>query len=132
MEEGKLPSARELGETAGTYAAKMFNEMFSEAMDKKEDIIEVLVKAITIIEGMASREYEPMSLAEITEKSGLDKTGIYRILKTLEARGWAEQTEDKSWRLTPRFIRFAEDYRLGRDRYFRKLDERDRNYLGRM
>ena len=99
---------------------------------EKPETIEVLDKAISIIEGIASREYEPMSLAEITEKSGLDKTGIYRILKTLEARGWAEQTEDKFWRLTPRFIRFAEDYRLGRDRYFRKLDERDRNYLGRM
>ena len=101
------------------------------ATRKEEQTIGVLDKTIMIIEGLASREYEPTTLEELTEKSGLDKSGIYRILKTLEANGWAEQTE-KSWRLTPRFIRLSEDYRLGRDRFFRKLDERDRNYLGRM
>jgi DNA-binding IclR family transcriptional regulator len=100
-------------------------------LEEKDQVIEVLDKAITILEGLAGREYEPMTLAELTEKSGLDKTGIYRILKTLEVRGWTEQVE-KSWRLTTRYIRFAEDYRLGRDNYFRKLDERDHNYLGRV
>lgn len=92
--------------------------------------IAVLYKALRIIEGLAGREYDPMSLAELAERSKLDKSGVYRILRTLEANGWAEQ-RDKLWRLSHRLIGLAEAYRLGRDRFYRKLDETDRNYLGR-
>lgn len=104
----------------------------SDYMELKKVLYRTVHKAKMIVEGMAGREYEPMTLAELTERSRLNKASVLRILQTLETVGWAEQTPDKTWRLTARFIRMAEDYRLGRDRYFRRLDEMDRNYLGRV
>ena len=98
--------------------------------DEKQDVIESVVKALAIVEGLAGREYEPVSLAELAEKSRQDKAGIYLILKTLEVCGYAEQSEEKGWRLTPRFIRLSEEYRIGMTKFIKRVDEKNRNYLG--
>jgi len=75
-----------------------------EDVNKVVDSTSYLGKVVLLVEGLAGREYEPMTLDEMTKKSGFDKASVLRILQGLEALGWAEQKE-KSWRLAPRLIR---------------------------
>lgn len=67
------------------------------AQSKNSYRIEVLEKAVAVIEVLTER-FETLSLTEIHRRRDLlSKPQIFRILKTLEGCGWVDR-DGKKWR----------------------------------
>lgn len=71
-------------------------------------LIPVLSKALDVLE-LLQRETEPQTLETLHEKTGISKTTVYRILKTLAHRGYVSQLPDGRYRAAsfPKKARFG-------------------------
>jgi IclR family KDG regulon transcriptional repressor len=86
---------------------------------KYEDkyIIDVLDKAIDILETLAGSEGKPLGASDLAEAIAISRGRVYRILKTLEARSMVVQ-EDKwggGYKLGTKFLELGESVRKGID-----------------
>lgn len=74
--------------------------------------IQAVDNALTLMEVLADEEQEAVSLSELALRLGLSKTRVFRLLATLEKRGYVEKADDKgrygrgpaSYDLAPRTI----------------------------
>jgi DNA-binding IclR family transcriptional regulator len=56
--------------------------------------IPTLSKALTVIDALAQSQ-GPVGISELSRRLGLTKNQVFRVLKTLEQRGYIHQVEDK-------------------------------------
>ncbi len=70
--------------------------------------IEALSKGLLVLEALEGKEFEPVTVAKIIERTELSRDLVTRSLKTLRLRGYAAQNEDGEWAIARRFISFAE------------------------
>jgi ribose transport system substrate-binding protein len=75
---------------------------------KRLYLIPILSKAFDVIE-MLEDKHSPLSLEEVYQTTKISKTSVYRILKTLEHRGYVAQVQNGQYRLVsrPRRLRFG-------------------------
>lgn len=80
----------------------------AKAKIKRLYVIPILSKALDVLE-MLEEVSGPVSLEEVFQKTGISKTSVYRILKTLVHRGYLAQTQSGHYRLVarPRRLRFG-------------------------
>lgn len=60
---------------------------------KSKETVQAIVRAIDVLESFTLQRPE-LTLSEISEKTRLNKTTVYRILQTLRYRGYIEQDRD--------------------------------------
>jgi DNA-binding IclR family transcriptional regulator len=65
--------------------------------------VRVLHKTLNILEALRS-ERSGLSLSELTFRVGLPKPTVYRIVATLESRGYLDRTSDGNYRLGRKFF----------------------------
>ncbi|MBO0722530.1 MAG: IclR family transcriptional regulator [Blastocatellia bacterium] len=65
--------------------------------------VRVLHKTLTILEILRS-DRSGLSLSELTSRVGLPKATVYRIVATLESRGYLDRTSDGNYRLGRKFF----------------------------
>jgi len=90
--------------------------------------IEVVEIACEVIRALSGNEFQPIDLKVITEQVGAAKDRVFRILKSLESAGFAEDTGE-GWKLAPALVQIAENFRLGITKFFREKDEEIEEYL---
>lgn len=75
---------------------------------KRLYVIPILSKALDVLE-LLEEVSGPVSLEEVFQRTGISKTSVYRILKTLVHRGYLAQTQNGQYRLVarPRRLRFG-------------------------
>ncbi len=75
---------------------------------KRLYLIPILSKAFDVLE-LLEKNNSPATLEEIFQKTQISKTSVYRILKTMEHRGYVNQAQDGRYRLVsrPRRLRFG-------------------------
>src|SRR5271157_2693669 len=75
---------------------------------KRHYLIPILSKALDVLE-LLENSHVPVALEDIYRKTGISKTSVYRILKTLVHRGYVAQAQDGLYRLVsrPRRLRFG-------------------------
>ena len=71
--------------------------------------VQVLDRAFWLIDIISERGTD-MSIAEITEKSGLNRSTAYRLAESLTAHGYLEKTENGHYRLGMRVVSLAGCY----------------------
>ena len=79
-------------------------------MTKRSDSkyeIESLTKGLLILESLEGRNFEPVSVKKIMERTGFSRDIVDRSLKTLRLNGYAVQLENKKWTIGRRLIRFS-------------------------
>lgn len=64
-------------------------------------LIPVLSKSLDVLE-LLEQQKQPMSLEQIYQRTGVSKTTVFRILKTLVHRGYVSRPEDGRYRLISR------------------------------
>lgn len=71
-------------------------------------LIPIFSKGLDVLE-LLEHVHGPVSLEDVYRQTGISKTSVYRILKTLVHRGYAAQTQDGQYRLVarPRRLRFG-------------------------
>lgn len=72
--------------------------------------IAVVEDAINVLEAFLPAE-RPLSLAELTEQTGLVKNKVFRILATLQAHSFVTRNEQGSYSLGLRMLEFGESVR---------------------
>ena len=71
-------------------------------------LIQSLDRALKILEVLADRD-EPISLTELAKTMELDNSTVYRLVSTLRAHGYAQQSSrDKKYRLGPKAIELGQ------------------------
>jgi len=75
---------------------------------KSSYVIPVLSKSLDVLE-LLEQHKRPLSLEQIYQRTGISKTTVFRILKTLVHRGYVARPEDGQYRLIsrPRKLRFG-------------------------
>lgn len=72
-------------------------------------INESFAKGLSVLEALEGMNFEPVNVQRITTRTGLSYDFCMRALRTLRWKGYAEETLG-GWRLTAKFLRFAERY----------------------
>src|SRR4051794_17465762 len=68
--------------------------------------VNVVLKALDVLESIAGRE--SMGLTELSLETGSNKASVYRILATLEARGFVTKDADsRRYQVGPRLVAIA-------------------------
>jgi ribose transport system substrate-binding protein len=77
-------------------------------MSKPSYLIPVLSKSLDVLE-LLEQQKQPLTLELIYQRTGISKTTVFRILKTLVHRGYVSRPEDGRYRLIsrPRKLRFG-------------------------
>ena len=80
----------------------------AKAKIKRLYLIPILSKALDVIE-LLEKDHAPLTLEDVYQKTGISKTSVYRILKTLAHRGYLAQMPNGQYRLVsrPRRLRFG-------------------------
>ena len=65
-----------------------------------------------VLDVLGDQPLTPIGVKSIVERLNIKRDSVFRALKNLEAGGWAEQTPDGNWRLTPRLTRLSEKVRV--------------------
>ena len=72
-------------------------------------IVSTLDKGLDVLEAIESSG-RPLTVAEIAESTGIQRTAVFRLLATLENRGYVERLPNKRYRCTSRRRRFLIGY----------------------
>lgn len=72
-------------------------------------------RVLVVFEAVA--EHQPVGVAELSRKLGLDKSAVQRALVTLAEQGWIQAREEQltRWETTPRILRIANGSRAKSD-----------------
>ncbi len=68
---------------------------------KRLYLIPILSKGLDVLE-LLEQVHGPISVEDVYRKTGISKTSVYRILKTLAHRGYVAQTQNGQYRLVAR------------------------------
>jgi IclR family KDG regulon transcriptional repressor len=74
----------------------------------KPSQVRVLLKTLDILEAIKQNP-ETMALADLSRKVGMPRPTVYRILTTLEARGYLDRQSDGSYRMATKFFSLQSD-----------------------
>lgn len=66
-----------------------------------------VTKAIKVLEALEGRNFEPVTVAKIMERTRLSRHIVEWNLKTFRLHGWVAQNERGEWTIGSRFVRFA-------------------------
>lgn len=77
-------------------------------ISKPSYLIPVLSKSLDVLE-LLEQQKQPLTLEQIYQRTGISKTTVFRILRTLVHRGYVSRPEDGRYRLIsrPRKLRFG-------------------------
>jgi hypothetical protein len=67
----------------------------------KDYLIEAVAKALKVFEALEGRNFEPVSVARVAQRTGFGRDFCFRALKTLKLAGYAKETLD-GWILGPK------------------------------
>jgi len=70
--------------------------------------VKVLHKTLDVLEAI-KRQASGLGLADVSRSVGVPKPTVYRILSTLEARGYLDRSEEGNYRLAKRFLQLQDD-----------------------
>lgn len=70
-----------------------------------------LDRGLTILEYLAENSSNPLSLAQMTRDLAMPKSSLFRLLATLETKGYVERDEEGRYRLGTKVLEFEEAYR---------------------
>lgn len=76
-----------------------------------DEFVEAFAKGLAVITAFADTR-RPMSLADLSERTGLSRAGVRRLVRTLQTLGYADQQEGR-FLLTPRTLRLGYAYLSG-------------------
>ena len=72
---------------------------------KKEDIVKAVDRALVLLSCYLETENERLGVTELSNKVGLHKNNVFRVLATLEFKGYVEQTKrTEAYTLGPRIL----------------------------
>jgi ribose transport system substrate-binding protein len=82
--------------------------MANAAAGKRMYLIPILSKTLDVLE-MLEEQKRPLTLEQIHQQTGISKTTVFRILRTLVHRGYVSRPEDGRYRLVsrPKKLRFG-------------------------
>lgn len=66
--------------------------------------IESVSKALAVLEALEGRNFEPVSVQKIMERTGFNRDTVDRNLKNFRLRGYAIQNERGEWSIGKRLI----------------------------
>lgn len=74
-----------------------------------------VVRAITILECLFEDDFKGKTLGEISADTNIPSTTAWRILKTIEAKGWVIDvpiagSKQGAWRLSTKIVGIADSY----------------------
>lgn len=79
-------------------------------------------KLILMVRALASREYDPMTLGEIAEMTGMPPATAIAKLKCMEENQWAEKVGD-GYRLGAGILSIAHKFYTGAQEHARRMQE---------
>jgi DNA-binding IclR family transcriptional regulator len=86
--------------------------------ERSQYTIETLDVALDVIEALQAAEGQPLSTSELSQQLNLNRSRIFRVLKTLETRGYVrEDSPAQGRRLGLRFLELGECVRQHLDVY---------------
>ncbi len=88
-----VPRRRRPRDSAGESRTALGDPNFSKAIGRALDVLESFPD-----------EHTRLSLKEISLRNGLPESSLFRILQTLESRGYLTQEADGTYRLAPRLL----------------------------
>src|SRR4051794_34077884 len=74
-----------------------------QAMQPLSDSLQSVERALRVVEVLV-HEARPMSVREISEQIGINRTTAHRLVATLCASGWAERAPDGRFQLSVKFL----------------------------
>jgi len=78
--------------------------------EKKMDTnVRVVDRIFDIFELLAGTE-QAMSLTDLVKESQMSKTTVYRLLQTMNERGYVQKSRDSRYRLGPKFLELASSH----------------------
>ena len=80
-------------------------------MDQDRYSIDVIHAAIDILEAFNSNGNAPTKPSKLAQQTGINRTRTFRILKTLEMRGYVEADKNNDFQLSLKILQFAESVR---------------------
>jgi len=84
--------------------------------DKGKYTIDILDVTLDVIENLMQSGGEPLRASEIANRLGFNRTRVFRILKTLELRGYSEFDQDtQGFRLGLKFLEISKEVLKGFD-----------------
>jgi len=92
-ETAAVPRRRRPRSTLGQSRGPLGDQYFSKAISRALDVLESFPD-----------EHTCLGLKEISGRNGLPESSLFRILQTLESRGYLAQAVDGTYRLTPRLL----------------------------
>lgn len=69
--------------------------------EDKDYVIDALAKGLKVFEALEGRNFEPVNIARVAQRTGFDRDFCRRALKTLKIAGYAKETLD-GWTLGPK------------------------------
>lgn len=75
----------------------------------KQDVSTTLAKGLTVLEAV-ERSSLPVTIQEVAVSTGIQRLAVYRLLQTLEDRGYVRRSEDKRYRSVMRRRRVRVGY----------------------
>ena len=67
----------------------------------KDYLIDAVAKALKVFEALEGRNFEPVNVARVSQRTGFGRDFCFRALKTLKVAGYAKETLD-GWILGPK------------------------------
>lgn len=88
-------------------------------------------RLLQVFECLYADDFAPKSTLAIVERTEIPMTSVWRLLKTLEARGWALETSDKTWKVSNKLLEIAEAYELDALRRVQTIRDEFRSVTGK-
>lgn len=87
-------------------------------------------RLLSVLEALVGHELEGVTVAQLQERLGHTTSALYRDLKNLEQKGWAERLQfSGGWRVTPEFAELIRTVQRNLMTIMEKVNNLNRVYV---
>lgn len=98
-------------------------------MSERKYVVQVAANCLDVLLLLSHPVFQELTATEISIELNLDKTNVYRLLKTLESRDLVKFKREK-WRVAPGIVKIADGFHRHVARRKAELAELEVEYLG--
>ncbi len=98
-------------------------------MENNKHIVQVAAECLDILLAISRPEFRRLTVAEIAVETELNKSKVYRLLRTLESRQLVRR-KNEEWEVSPETVKIADGFRRHIARKRAELEAQHQEYLG--